>query len=297
MVLNQMKHYGYLVVGTFIIALCFNLLQSPNQIASGGLTGAALVISSIVEVESLIILWGLTIFVLGVSCFFLGKDVLIKSVIGSVLIPLFVLLTNDIPPLTDVPLLAAIYSGLGVGVGLGIVFSAGGSVGGFTLFAQILFKYKSIKHSSSILYLDAAVMVAAGIVYSPEKALYALIGAFITKKTMDLVLSKNKNTRVVYIITSLVFEEKLQQSVLFCLERGLTKLSGAGGYSQEERVILMTVIPMSKAKELKKMVQHIDPHAFLIFCEATEVVGEGFSEPVQTFPTPPLATERSKLSV
>ncbi|MCI2255615.1 YitT family protein [Domibacillus sp. PGB-M46] len=281
--MNQIKHYISMLAGTFIIALSFTLLQGPNQIASGGLTGASLVLSSIFNAPSAIILWVTTLFLLVVCCYFLGVHSILKSVIGSLLIPFFVYLTNDLPPLTNDPLLASICGGLGVGAGLGLVFRAGGNTGGFTLIAQSLHKIKAAKHSTSIMYMDAAVMIAGGLIFSPEKALYALAGAFVTRKTMDIIQGKNTRSNIVYVISSENYEKRIANWVLYKLGRGLTKVSGAGGYSGNERVIMMIVLEQSKVKDLRSSVQEIDPHAFIILCEATEVFGEGFTP---FFPVP-----------
>ncbi|MED4531628.1 YitT family protein [Metabacillus fastidiosus] len=274
--MNQVKFYASMLAGTFIVALSFTLLQGPNQIASGGLTGASLVLSYVFHVPSAIILFVTTLLLLIVCCYFLGLHSILKSVVGSLLIPFFIYLTSKFPPLTDDPLLASIFGGLGVGVGLGVVFRAHGNTGGFTLIAQILYKRKSIKQSTSIIFMDATVMIAGGLIFSPEKALYALVGAFVTRKTIDIIQGKNKGSKVAYIISSKEYEKGITESVLHGLDRGLTKITGAGGYTNSERVIMMTVLDQLKIKDLKSMVQEIDPHAFIIFCEATEVFGEGF---------------------
>jgi uncharacterized membrane-anchored protein YitT (DUF2179 family) len=270
-----------LLVGTFIIALSFTLLQNPNQIASGGLTGAALILGSIFHIPTAIVLWVITLVLLVTCCSFLGVRSIIKSVIGSLSIPFFVYLTSELPPLTNDPLLASIYGGVGAGIGLGLVFRVGGNTGGFTLIAQILHKLKSVKHSKSILIMDATVMIAGGLIFSPEKALYALIGAFLTRKTMDIIYGKSKEFKVAYIISSTELEERISESVLHELDRGLTKLSGAGGYTNNERIIMMTVLDSLRINDLRSMVQKIDPGAFIIFCEANEVFGEGFTQPFQ----------------
>jgi len=277
--MKQIKYYLLLIIGTFIISLSFTLLQGPNHIASGGLTGAALVLSSILHMPSTMLLWVATILLLLVCSYFLGKNSFLKSFIGSLLIPLFVLLTSGMPVLTNDPLLAAIFGGLGVGIGLGIVFRAGGNTGGFTLIAQLLYKYKSVKHSTTIVCLDALVMVAGGLVFSAENALYALVGAFVTRKTMDVVQGKHKRPKIAYIITAKDYEQNISDAVLHKLDRGMTKLTGAGGYTNTERIILMIVLDTAKVNQLRTLVQSIDHSAFIIMSDATEVFGEGFVPP------------------
>jgi uncharacterized membrane-anchored protein YitT (DUF2179 family) len=269
-----------MLLGTFIIALCFNLLQSPNQIASGGLTGASLVLGFVFHLTSSMVLWVTTLVLLVIGCGFLGLQTILKSVFGSLLLPVFVYLTKGFPPLTHDALLAAIFSGLGIGIGLDVVFRAGGNTGGFTLIAQILNKKRAVKHSVSIMFMDATVMIAGGFVFSPEKALYALVGSFVTRITMEYIQVKNKKSKVAYIISSTEFENRISTSILHQLDRGLTKISGTGGYTKNERIIMMTVLNPSKANKLKSIIQEIDPHSFIIVCDATEVFGQGFYESV-----------------
>ncbi|BDH60253.1 hypothetical protein MTP04_03830 [Lysinibacillus sp. PLM2] len=195
---------------------------------------------------------------------------------------MFVNITNGLPALTNDPLLASIYGGVGVGIGLGIVIRVGGNVGGFSLIAQILYKMKSVKHSTSLLVMDGTVIIAGGIIFSPEIALYALVGAFITRKTMDIIIhGDKKGSKVAYIITSKEYEKKIEEKVLHDLDRGLTKISGVGGYTNSERAIMMIVLNPVKSAALRAIVQEIDPGAFIILCEATEVFGEGFSHSFQ----------------
>lgn len=148
--------------------------------------------------------------------------------------------------------MASIYGGLGVGIGLGVVFRAGGNTGGFTLIAQILQKIKSVKYSTSIMFMDATVMIAGALIFSPEKALYALVGAFVTRKTVDIIMGNKKGSKVAYIISSKEFEMKITETVLHELNRGFTKRSGAGGYTNSERVIMMTVLNPKKVQDFKR---------------------------------------------
>ncbi|MED4227913.1 YitT family protein [Neobacillus cucumis] len=279
--MSQVKQYSALVLGTFIEALCFTLLQSPNQLASGGTTGAALVLSPILQISSVTILWAITFILLFSSFFFLGAQAILKSIIGSLLVPFFVYLTKGLPPLTHDPLLASIYSGLGLGIGLSLIFRSGGNTGGFTVISQILHTKMNIKYSVSIIFMDATVLISGAFIFSTEKALYALIGSLITRITMEFIQAKAKHAnKIVYVISSIEFEDKISTTILNDLHKGLTKVSGYGGYTHNERMIMMTVISLPMVNKLKSIVQEIDPQSFVIVCDTNEVFGEGFSLPV-----------------
>ncbi|UQZ84162.1 hypothetical protein SK3146_03395 [Paenibacillus konkukensis] len=274
----QIRRYLLIAAGTFAVALAFNWFAGPNHIAAGGMSGTALLIGSLLHIEPSVPLWIGSLLILAVSVYFLGLRSLAVSAAGSVLLPLFVYATRHWPPLTDNPLLAAIYGGLMTGAGLGLVFRAHGNTGGFTLIAQLLHRWLGVKHSQAIMAMDSAVVLSAGLLFSPEQALYALIGVFATRKSMDLVLKLQRASKVAYIISSARCEEALSRAVLHDLDRGLTKIAGTGGYTDDLRVILMIVLAASEARRLKLLVQSIDPQAFMIVCDADDVAGEGFPE-------------------
>lgn len=278
--MSHIKSYATLILGTFIEALCFTLLQSPNQLASGGTTGAALVLSPVLHISSVMILWTITFLLLVISFFFLGVQAIFKSILGSLLVPIFVDLTKGFPPLTHDPLLASIYSGLGLGLGLSLIFRSGGNTGGFTVISQILHNKLNIRHSVSIIFMDASVLISGALIFSTEKAMYALIASILTRITMEFIQSKEKRLhKIAYVISSIEFEDKMSQKILNELDRGLTKVSGHGGYTRNERMILMIVINGSKVNTLKSIIQEIDPQSFIIVCDTSEIVGEGFSLP------------------
>ncbi|WP_282939201.1 YitT family protein [Paenibacillus sp. RC67] len=282
--IRQLQRYMMIAAGTLVVALGFNWFLSPNHIASGGLSGASILLGGIFHTDPMIILWIGSLLILVVSAFSLGIRSLAASVIGSVLMPFFVLLTHSWQQLTDNPLLASIYGGVMTGVGLGIVFRAHGNTGGFTLLAQLLQKWMGIKPSQAIMAMDSIVVISAGILLAPEKALYALVSVFVTRKAMEMVLKLQRSSKMAYIITSFEYEQALSRAVLQDLDRGLTKLSGTGGYTDDHRVIMMVVLAADKAHKLKLLVQALDPHAFIVFTDADDVAGEGFNHELGQVP-------------
>ncbi|AVF24397.1 putative membrane protein [Paenibacillus larvae subsp. larvae] len=272
---NLVMEYILLFIGSFIMACSFNLFLLPNQIASGGVSGISVVLQSF-GIEPAFTQWmfNIPLYILGV--WLLGKQLGIKAAVGSLIFPFFVFLSSHFPPLTDNTLLASIYGGMGVGLGLGLVFLGRGSTGGLALAAQIIHKYTGITLGIAVAIMDGLVIVAAGFVFTPEKALFALIGLFVTSKTIDIIQTGFSNTKVAYIISQET--EKLKEAILFDLDRGLTSLSGCGGYTGDPRTLLMVVINQSDVPKLKSAVKAIDPNAFIILTEASEVLGEGFKQ-------------------
>ncbi|MDF2662204.1 MAG: hypothetical protein K0Q94_4995 [Paenibacillus sp.] len=263
-----------LLTGCLIIALSFNMFLNPNRIASGGVAGISTIIQHLFGIEPAIMQWVLNIPLFMLGLLFLGGQFGLKTAVASIVLPLFVLLSRDIGPLTTDPLLATIYGGIGIGAGLGIVFRGRGSTGGLDSAAQLIHKWTGIGYGIAVAMLDGAVIVTAGIVFSPEKALLALIGLFVTTKTIDVVQIGFRYSKVAFIMTKET--EAIREAVLFELDRGLTVLAGRGGYTGEDRPTLMVVVSQTEVTRLKTLVKAVDPAAFVILADASEVLGEGF---------------------
>lgn len=266
-----------LIVGAFVMAVSFNLFLVPNAIASGGVSGISILVERATGLEPAITQWAINIPLFAVGLWLLGRRFALKTAFGTVILPLFILLTSDWQSPTDNPLLAAIYGGIGVGLGLGLVFRGKGSTGGLDLAAQILHKYTGLKLGLAMACFDGCVIVATGILVSPEVALYALLALFITSKTIDIVQTGFAVSKVAFIISD--YTEELTEAILHDLDRGLTRLDGHGGYTGDGRTVLMVVLGQTEVTKLKQLVQSVDPGAFVIISDTAEVLGQGFKLP------------------
>lgn len=263
-----------ILVGSFITAIAFNLFLVPNHIASGGVSGLSIIVESLFRIEPAYTQWALNIPLFFAGFLVLGRNYAIRSLLGTIVLPLFVFLTKDWSvPTTDM-LLASLYGGIGVGLGLGIVFRGRGSTGGLSTLAQIVQRYTGLSLSVCVVIMDGTVIALAGFILSPEKALYALIGLYITGKFIDMIELGLNYTKVAYIIANKT--DEIADAVLSQLDRGLTKLSAQGGYTGDNRMVLMVVVGQSEVTQLKTIVQTLEPTAFVIITNAHEVLGEGF---------------------
>ncbi|MGG4344501.1 YitT family protein [Paenibacillus lautus] len=272
--LRQTVDTVFIIIGSFIMALSFNLFFLPNHIASGGVSGLSVLVQAWLGIEPAFTQWALNIPLFVLGFWLLGRDYGIRSLLGSVILPLFVFLTKDWPIPTSNPLLASIYGGIGVGIGMGLVYRGRGSTGGLTIVAQLLQKYSGLSFSLCVVLLDAIVISSAALVLSLEQALYALIGLYVTGKVIDAIELGFSFTKVAYIISD--HTEPITKAILEDLDRGLTKLTAEGGYTGEHRTVLMVVVGQSEIPRLKTVVQSVDPNAFVIISNAHEVLGEGF---------------------
>ncbi|HZG18005.1 MAG TPA: YitT family protein [Candidatus Bathyarchaeia archaeon] len=271
---RRIFEYALLVLGTLILALSFNLFLNPNQIASGGVSGLSTIIYNLTGISPALTQWALNVPLFFLGLWLLDRHYSLKAAVGSILLPLAVMLTSHLPALTTNTLLASIYGGIGVGLGIGLVFRGRGSTGGFSIASQILHKYSGLSLGVSVAVFDGLVILLAGIIFSPEKALYALIGLFVTSKTIDIVQMGLVTSKVAYVISSST--DRLREAILYDLDRGLTLLNGEGGYTGDDRSVLMVVVSQSEVSKLKVLVRSVDPDAFIILTDASEVVGNGF---------------------
>lgn len=268
--------YVYVIAGAVVIALGFNLFLLPNQVASGGVSGISTILHGVFGWNAGLVQYAFNVplFIAGVVI--LGKNFGIKSFVGTLTLPLVVILTQNVDAVTLNPLLGAVFGGIVVGAGIGLVFKGKASTGGTDLLAQIITKYTGLTLGTSVLLIDGIIAVSAAIVFDIEKGLYAIIGLYVTTKTIDLIQLGFSGSKMVYIISDK--EEELRDTIYEEINRGVTKIQVVGGYTQQERPMLMVVVYQTEFTRLKQVVQTIDPKAFVIVSDAYEVVGEGFKK-------------------
>jgi uncharacterized membrane-anchored protein YitT (DUF2179 family) len=272
--------YLYVIVGAIFVGTAFSLFLLPNQIASGGIAGISTILNGLFGLKPSLVQWffNIPLFIIGVII--LGKQYGLKTLVGTIFLPFVVFLTENMEPATHDPLLGALFGGIGVGIGLGILFRGRASTGGVDLIAQIVNKYTGISLGKCILLIDGSIVTISAFVFSLEQGLYALIAMFLTSKTIDIVQMGLGYSKMAIIITN--EEEKMRQGILKEVYRGVTKISAFGGYTQQERPMLMCVVGQTEVMKLKRLVRTIDPTAFVIVMNANEVFGEGFTEPSHT---------------
>lgn len=273
---TTIMEYVFVIVGAAIIALGFNVFLFPNQIASGGVSGISTILYGMFGWNAGLVQYAFNIplFIAGVLV--LGKRFGIKSFVGTITLPFFVILTESWDPWTLNPLLGSIFGGIVVGLGIGLVFKGNASTGGTDLLAQIITKLTGLTLGTSVLMIDGVIAVSAALVFDLEKGLFALIGLYVTTKTIDIVQLGFSQSKMVYIITK--EEVKVRDAIYKEINRGVTKLSAIGGYTGEERPVLMVVVYQTEFTKLKQVLKTVDPQAFVIVSDAYEVLGEGFKK-------------------
>ncbi|MFB6468952.1 YitT family protein [Cytobacillus sp. Hz8] len=266
--------YLFVLIGSAIIGMSFNVFLLPNRVASGGVSGISTITHTVFGWEPAFVQWAFNIPLFIAGVIFLGKHFGVKTLVGTIFLPFIVFLTKDVEPWTNDHLLGALFGGIGVGTGLGIVFRGNASTGGTDLAAQIINKYTGLTLGTCVMMIDGLIVLSAAIVFNIESGLYALIGLFVTSKTIDLVQVGFGHSKMAMIITDK--QNEVRDGILNKINRGVTKLSAYGGYTESERLVLMAVVDQSEFTKLKHLVKTIDPSAFVIVMDAAEVLGEGF---------------------
>ena len=267
--------YLHILVGAAIVGLSFNLFLLPNEIASGGTSGISTIMAAKFGFEPAFVQWAFNIPLFIAGVILLGRQFGVKTLVGTIFLPFVIYMTNNLEPWTTDPLLASIIGGMGVGLGLGIVFRGRASTGGTDLAAQILHKYTHISLGKCVAFIDGLIVISAAYVFDIEKGIYALIGLYATSKTIDLIQVGAGRSKMTMIISE--DEREIRKAIFEKIDRGVTELTAKGGYTDSERPVLMCVVDQTQFTKLKQVVKDIDPHAFVVVMDASEVLGEGFN--------------------
>lgn len=279
-VLTTLREYAIILIGSILYAIAFDWLFVPNNIVMGGLTGLGQTINHIfpfIPVGVFVIVSNIPLFLIGIRLD--GFKLLLSSafamVTGSLaidILPQFV----TFHPLDD-QLLACILGGAIVGIGLGLQLWVGATTGGTELAASLLkHKFRHIQIGKICLLIDLGVVAIYTLSFGAIRdGLYAVISMYVSAAAMDAVIYGRKTSKVACIISSRgdTLLEKLLE-----LDLGITELKARGGYSKDEKEMLVCAFKPSKIGMIRRCILEIDPDAFIIICDAQDIYGEGFAD-------------------
>lgn len=270
-------NYVFIIVGAILVGIAYNVFLLPAQLAAGGISGVSTILHELYNTKPALVqaLINLPLFIVGFIA--LGKEFSYKTLLGTITVPLTIFLSESLVDKgSHDPFLSSIYGGIVLGIGLGLVYRGGGSTGGTAALAQILKKYANISSGFSQLLVDGVVVVASAFVFSFELALYALISIFVTSKVIDFVQLQAGDNKLVFIITD--NEERVTSIIYEHVERGVTQVQSFGAFSKKERAMLLCVMEQAEAIYFKQIITNEEPNSFVIFLNASEILGRGFSK-------------------
>lgn len=271
--------WGILVVfGSALFALGFVWFLDIHSFNGGGITGVAQIIVEITKLGSVgmwTLAFNIPLFIIGGVK--VGKKFFVGSLLGLGSSTLALELLAKLPAPETEPLLACVYGGALVGVGLGIVVMAGASTGGSDIIVRLLKrKWRNVPIGTITMGFDIVVTVLTGLAFGDMRnALYTGLTVFISGKVMDVVIYSFDYSKVAIIISDK--HEEISDWIIHKLVRGVTYLRGEGAYSRSNKNVILTVVKSHQLAELKQKVVDVDPDAFVILQEAHQVLGDGFA--------------------
>ncbi|HTG69862.1 MAG TPA: YitT family protein [Candidatus Udaeobacter sp.] len=283
-ILLQMRLIIPILIGTAVYAFGLHYFVIPNQLMEGGVTGIAVLLNYAagfpLSISTLVL--NVPLFVLGWKA--LGRGQMMYTLIGIVSLSGFLaLMEHLIDSQLLVPfksthdyMLAALYAGVTLGSGLGIVFRFGGTTGGVDIVARIVARSRGISMGQIILTLDALIIGISLLYISIEKVLYTLVTVFIASKLIDFIQDGAYAAKAFSIITE--YGEAISKKITIELDRGVTLIPAKGAFSGQHKEVVYCVVQRQEIRRLKTIVRNIDPRAFIVINEVHDVLGEGFKE-------------------
>ena len=276
---NILMEIGILLVGAFLYAMSMNQFLIPGNIVLGGASGFSVALNDLTgfPVSLGILCFNLPFLLINIKLY--GVRFCLKTVVGVGLTSLFTEIFQFFPTTVTDPFLCALFGSITMAVGCGIMFTRGYTTGGTDLVAWMLrYKWKSISTGRLITFCDLFIIVGAAIAkHSYESVFYSLIAIYLFGRIVDLVLEGAGRGKLVWIISGKY--DNIAERINEVLERGMTVLNGSGWYSGQEKQILLCAVRTTELFRIKQIVREIDERAFVIVCDAGEVLGEGFEHP------------------
>ncbi len=280
---SSVKNYTidvlFYIAGSIIYSIAIPMFIAPAHISPGGFTGVALILNFLIHMPT-----GLTILLLNIPLIIIsykkfGRHFIIKTAVATVMVSVILDVSEKfITPFEGDRILSALFGGILIGFGLGLVILRGATTGGVDIIGKLInSKYPHISIGRIILIGDGIVLLLTALCYRDfSGALYSVITIYITSVVLDLVLYGADKGKLIYIITD--SGKEISQRILGDLSRGVTKIPALGAYTGEQKEILMCAVRRQEVSIIHSLVKSADENAFIIVCEAGEIMGRGFKE-------------------
>ncbi len=270
--------YVLILLGALIQALALRLFLVPADLVSGGISGLAQLVNhyTALPIGMMVLVGNIPLFIMGWG-YLGGPRFAIRTMLSILSFSVFTdILTFFLPSagVTDDMVLNTLYGGLLLGIGLGIVYRGRGTSGGTDILGRILNRHTGMTISQAYLITDSLVVLGAGFVFGWTKALYGLVLIYVSGIAAEVALQGTNIIRTAMIITTQT--EAIKQAIMEDLQRGVTILSGTGGYTGESRDVIYCAVSRMEINRLKALVHEIDPQAFMVIGQVQEALGEGF---------------------
>ena len=276
--MKTVKEVVMIMVGTSIYAFGLVYLNIANHLAEGGVSGITLILRALFGIDPAYSTLLINIPLILIGGKILGKRSLAYTVLGTVSLSAFLWIWQRVPLQINLQhdlLIVSLLAGLIAGTGSGLVYRMGGTTGGSDIIARILEKNYGISMGRSLLELDVIVLLASLTYIDLKRMMYTLIVSYVFSRVIDSILDGGYSAKGILVVSNK--NEEIAPLLMTGLERGVTFLSGEGGFSGHSKKIIYMVVSSSELNEVKRIVHEIDEKAFLSIINVHEVEGEGFT--------------------
>lgn len=278
---DKIKDYAIITAGTLLLSAGIYFFKFPNNFSTGGVSGASVILHALlptVSAGTFVLIFNSVLLIIGFLVF--GRDFGIRTVYCSMLMSVSLFIAEKtIPlnaPLTSQPFLELIYSVMLPAIGSAILFNTKASSGGTDIVAMIMRKYTHIEIGKALFCSDFLVTIASMLVFNIQTGMFSLLGLLMKALVVDSVIENFNLSKNMVIIT-----DKPEQICIFIrdvLDRSATLLSGEGAFSHKNKKVIITVLNRGQAIKLRSFIKQVDPAAFIIISNTSEIVGKGFRE-------------------
>lgn len=273
------KDYTIITFGLLLFVLGWQLFLIPAEITGGGVSGFAAVVFFATKIPISATFLVINAILVLIAIKILGASFGVKTIYSIAILTVFFAVFQNVlkQPLVDDTFLSAVLGGMSGGIGLGIVFSRGGSTGGTDIFAMIIMKYRNVSPGKIIMLCDVVIIASSYVVFrSPEKLVYGYVSMWVVSYSLDSFLSGANRSAQMFIISKKY--EEIADFINKEAIRGVTILSGTGWYTKEESKIVMSVVKKRETSAIFRKIKEIDPEAFITMGSVMGVYGQGFEE-------------------
>lgn len=277
------KKYSYeiflIAIGTILMAIGTSLFLLPNKLSSGGFSGIATITYYLFSWKMGYVILALNIPFFILAFIRIGKEFVVKSIIGTALLSFFIDLFENYQPVTNDRLLACIYGGILLGAGTSFILKATASTGGSDMISYIVKSYYPHFSTSTLITAFDTFVIALNVIFfrQLEIGLYSVISILLMGKTIDILSEGIGFSKMVFIISSKY--QTIAEEISSKLERGTTALYSKGMYTNKEKMTLMCIVSRREVIKIRQMATKIDPQSFIIITNVREVYGKGFKKP------------------
>lgn len=272
---QRMKEVVLILIGSLSFAIGINYFAIPNRLSEGGIIGITVITYYLFEWSPGVVNFIINAILLAIGYKFFDRKTMVYTILGIVSSSFFLYMTEDIGyQLNSDTLLAALFAGVFVGIGLGLMFRAGGTSGGSAILAQLANQYLGWSVAKGVLIIDIIVVGGSVFIIGQENTMYTLVAVFVGAKVIDFIVEGLNTKTAVTIISDQ--PDVIRDTITKNMTRGVTVLEGRGGYTGRNKEVLYVVINKQELVKLKQVISKADEDAFVVIHDVRDVLGGGF---------------------